>query len=688
MGEPELIDDASEEKQETDWDPARQVINDLDSSESYYRDLHTLVDEEMRFVLDQEQYEYDFGHTRSQDDVQVKDLGLLSTSRRKWSQMGAAPLYVKCQPVDGQNDPLSAERAQWVIEREIYGKRKLFQMKRKRAIVGTVVGRLWYITIDWDEDLQELLYDTAPKSEVHKAPGFHSLHYPLCPWVVLEKTITVSAARRLARKRGVPENEVREIVADPGTNAADTARTRGTQPGATRLDRVSPEGTPGSALAGTVKLLIGMYREDPERAEIESTLEEPQPLAPEDQFMRCWDCGYETQNHPLDATTGQLPAVGEPCPQCAVNAQQDPNAAPGEPPTDANASMLERVDTVEQVDSFPKFPDGRWIEVLKESRKVLYDGDWPYRKPSGGTLSSYPLFEYTIYEDPRSDFPHSDTSWQFNMQALATYMLQWAVEQMRTSGRVIIMPKGALVDSRGKQLTYTNRIDQIAYIRDPQLASAIQEFQPAGIAQGWTELYSAISNSFRSNLGTGEIGLGPDQSKDIPVGTVKEIVESGDIPVDDAIAMIREADSHGFRIIAEMAQCCWNVNRWVNFRDPMGQIGWEYFSGADLCDVDVEVMGDPTFDAEQGAMLERYSTWFNMTPPQQMLTARMLSIPPSEVMQYQQAQMEWMAAQPPPQPGQQGAAAPPGKPQGPGAAIASARGGPGRGAPAPIPAGA
>lgn len=648
MDEPELIDSDSEEKQGSDWDPASQVINDLETSESHFRDLHTLVDEEMRFVLDQEQYEYDLGHTRGQDDVQVKDLGLLATERRKWSQMGAAPLYVNTVPVDQGSDPFAAERAKWVIEREIYGKRKLFQMKRKRAIVGVVVGRIWYLTIDWDEDLQELVYDTAPKSEVHKAPGFHSVHDPLCPWVVLEKTLTVPAARRLARRRGVPEDEVREIVADPGTNAADAARSRGTQPGTTRLDRTSPEGTPGSALAGTVKLLIGMYREDPERAEIEATLEDPEPLAPEDQFMRCWECGYETQNHPHDATTGELPAVGEVCPQCAANAMAETGM---EPQSDVDQPHLERVDTVETVDRFPAFPDGRWIEVLKESRKVLHNGDWPYQKPTGGTISSFPLFEYCIYEDPRSDYPHSDTSWQFNMQALATYMLQWAVEQMRTSGRVIIMPKGALVDSRGRALTYTNRIDQIAYIKDAQLASSIQEFQPAGLAQGWTELYGAITNSFRSNLGTGEIGLGPEQSKDIPVGTVREIVESGDIPVDDAIAMIREADSHGFRIIAEMAQCCWNAARWVNFRDPMGQMGWEYFAGSDLCDVDVEVMGDPTFDAAMGAQLQIWQQWFMFTPPQQMLTARLLHLPPSDVMQYQQAQLAFMATQPPPEEG-------------------------------------
>jgi hypothetical protein len=679
MDEPELIDDTSEEQQESDWDPARQVINDLDVSEGYYRDLHTLVDEEMRFVLDQEQYEFDLGHSRSQDDVQVKDLALLSTSRRKWSQIGAAPIYINPVPLDRQGDPFASERTKWALEREVYSKRRQFQMKRKRAIVGCIVGRLWYLTMEWDEDLQEIVYDTAPKSEVHKCPGFHSVHDPLCPWVVLEKTLTVSAARRLARKRGVPENEVREIVADPGTNAADTARSRGTQPGTTRLDRTSPEGTPGSALAGSVKLLIGMYREDPERAEIESTLDDPVELAPEDQFMRCWQCGYETKDHPLDATTGQLPAVGEPCPQCQTDAMGEDGQMPQ---SDVDESMLERVSTVEQVDRFPEFPNGRWIEVLKESRKVLYNGQWPYVKPNGqDTLRSYPMFEYYIYEDPRSDWPHSDVSWQFNMQALATYMLQWAVEQMRSSGRVIIMPKNALVDSRGRTIQYTNKLDQIAWIKDPQLAASIQEFQPRGLAQGWTELYGAISNSFRANLGTGEIGLGPGDSKDIPVGTVREIVDSGDIPVDDAIDMVREHDGQGFGVMADMIQCCWNINRWIRFLGPEGQQAFEYFSGADLVDVDVEVMGDPKFDATQAAMLSRWMEWFAMTPPQQMLTARTLNLPPSEVFQYQQAQMAFMATQPVVE---EDPNAPPGK----GGAQASSRRGPGQRAPQPAGAGA
>lgn len=642
---PDELEDEQDEQPASDWDAARQVLGDYEDAAGYYSQWHQLIDDEVSFVLDQEQHETDLGHTLDPDSIQAKDLSLLSACRRKWSQIKSAPIQLSCWPTDQQQDPFAAERAKWAIERELYSKRKLFQRKRGRAILGAVVGRLWYLHAEWDEDLQEITYNTLKPGEVFKCPGFADMHDPQCPWVIIEKTLTVTAARALARRRGVDEETVRSIVADSDSIGTSGQSSRGTSPGLTRLDQTNPEGSPSAGLKNTVKLLVAMYREDPERAEIESTLEAPEELPPDQHFMRCWTCGYETQDHPVDATNGELPVVGEACPQCA--AEQMQQAQQGMAPPGAQLPSLERVSTVEQVDRFPKYPDGRWIEVLKESRLVLWNREWPYQKPDGRTLRSYPLAEYKIYDDPRHEIPHSDVSWQWNQQALATYMLQWAVDQMRSSGRILMFPRGALVDSRGRAFTPTNRIDQVAWVKDAMLANAVKEFQPRGLPDGWSELYGAVSNSFRSNMGTGELGLGADQSKDIAVGTARAIIESGDIPVDDAIAMVREEDSMFFGIIADMIQCCWNAGRWVRFLGPEGQMAYEYFSGADLVDVDVEIQGDQTFRAVQTAELELYAQWFNMSPPQQRLVGRKMNLTPTEVFQFQQDQMQWMAAQPP-----------------------------------------
>ena len=624
-----------------DWDPARQVIDDLTYAQRRYGRWHELIREEVEFVLDQKQWDEPEGHGRGDEDLQAVDQSLLSACRRKWSQIKGAPIYLTCYPTNyADADPFAAERMKWALEHEIYSPKKLFRQKRGRAIIGTVVGRIWYMHMEWNARLKEICHDTMPASDVYKQPGSIDLHDPACGWVVIRKRIAVQDARERARLRGLDEETVLSIVADSDGAATETQTAGSPKPGMDSLDHANPEGGPASGIEGTCILLIGMYRYDPKQAVVEDALGPPEKLPAEEQYMRCWTCGLEVQDHAPDAETGELPATGMPCPQCSVNPKFD-----GADETDL--PMLERVDTVERVERYPECPDGRWIEVLEESRLVLYNDAWPYMKPDGTGLRSFPIWEGRIYDDPRWEIPHSDVSWQFNQQALATHILQWGVEQMRTSGRIIIMPRGALVDSRGRQITPTNRLDQIAYLRDPMFAKAIQEFQPAGLAQGWSELLATVTSSFRSNLGTGELGLGPEQSRDLPVGTVHAIVESGDIPVDDAIAMIRDADALYFGVMADMIQCCWDEARWVRYLGPEGQMAYEYISAADVTGVDVEVMGAPGFDAVQGAKMERMMQWFNLLPPAQRLAAKWLNLPPTEVQQYQQDMAAYTAAMAP-----------------------------------------
>ena len=640
----DLIPDAEEDPGHN-WDPATQVLDDLSYGESYYSDWLDLIDEEVSFVLDQEQHEVDLGHSHNPEELQAKDVTLLSTCRRKWSEISASPINIACWGQDQLADPLSAERTKWALEREVYSPRKMFRRKRNRAIMGAVVGRVWYMHAEWDADLHQIMYGTLAPGDVIKAPGNPDIHDPACPWVLIKKRVTVAAAKRLARAMGqMSEEDIELITADSEGEGLESQRNSGAESGLTRLDRSNPEGQPATGVQGTLMIVIGMYREDPEQEVLEAHLDAPLPLDPEDRFMRCWECGHETKDHPPDAETGELPATGGPCPQCMATAVAETGSLPE---SDADMPMLERVDDMEQIERFPAHPNGRWIIVTKEKRLVMYNDDWPYVKPDGTTLRSYPLAEYKIYDDPRYEIPHSDVSWQWNQQALATYMLQWAVDQMRTSGRIILMPRNAMVDSRGRAFNPTNRLDQIAYMKDPMLAKAVQEFQPRGLAQGWTELYSQVQNSFRSNLGTGEIGLGPNQSKDIPVGTVTAMVESGDVPVNHSITLVKEEDALFLGVIADMLQCCWTQADWVRYLGQDGAMAYEYFSGADLTGVDVEIMGDTAFDQQKSAELQKYQVFFNMTPPQQRMVAKKLNLNPSEVYQYQQDQFAFMQSMAP-----------------------------------------
>jgi hypothetical protein len=623
-----------EEPEETDFDAAEHVLADYETSRDYFADWHEKIAEEVEMVLDNQHHQDNLGHEKNSNYAQVTDMALLSTARRKWSQMAAAPIYINAFPRDGQTDPLSAERTKWALESEVYSTRRMFRRKRKRAIIGAEVGREWWLTFGWNPKLRAITYDTLPPTDAFRCPGYADAHDPECPWLVLRFRLPVSQIRDRARAYGQLDAEaIASIAADTGSQT--TSSPTGPLPGMVKLDRSNPEGGPATPREKTAVLLVAMYREDPEAAEIEEALGSSD-LAPDDQYMRCWTCGHETTDHPREAD-GSLPEVGDTCPECMAQDGVESLMAP----------PLERVSQVESVDVRAKHPNGRWIEVLEEQRLAIYDGDWPYQKPKGGTLPSFPVGQYRVYDDPRHEIPHSDVSWQWNQALMATYLLQWAVDQMRTSGRVLIFPRGALVDGRGRPFVPNNRIDSIAWIKDPMLAKSIQEFQPRGLPSGWSELYGSLVNTFRANLGTGELGLGPDQSKNLPVGTAHAIIESGDIPVDDALANIRDEDGHVLEVIAVMLQCCWTEADWVRFLGPQGQVAYEYFSGADLCDVDVMVTGDPAFDVIQSAKLDRMKAWFDMTPPQQRMAAQLLNLDPTRVAQYQQDQMNWLAQMPP-----------------------------------------
>lgn len=644
-------DDATEapEPEGTDFDAAEHALSDYETSRDYFADWHEKIGEEVRMVLDQQHYEDDQGHERNSNFAQVKDMALLSTCRRKWSQMAAAPMYVNTFAQDGQTDPFAAERTKWALEREVYSPNNLFRRKRKRAIQGAEVGREWFLTFNWNPKRRRIAYDVLPPTDVFRTPGFADVHDPDCPYVILRFRLPVAQIRERARAYGqLSEDEIASIHADTGSEA--TASNRDPVPGLTSLDRTNPEGGPATPRENTAVLLVAMYREDPEAAEDEESIGHSD-LAPEDQYMRCWTCGHESYGHAREAD-GSLPEVGDTCPECMKRDGIDSLMAP----------PMERVSQVESFHVEQRYPNGRWIEVLEEQRLAIYDGAWPYEKPGGGTLRSFPVGQYRVYDDPRNEISHSDVSWQWNQSLMATWMLQWAVDQMRTSGRVLIFPRNALVDGRGRPFVPNNRIDSIAWIKDPMMAKGITEFQPRGLPDGWAELYGSLTNTFRANLGTGELGLGPEQSKNLPVGTAHAIIESGDIPVDDAIANIRDEDGIVLGVIADMLQCCWTEADWVRFLGPEGQVAYEYFSGADLADVDVMVTGDPAFDVTQAAKLERMQLWFGMTPPQQRMAAQLLNLEPTRVAQYQQDQAAFLAQMPPagggPGPGKPGEGGP------------------------------
>lgn len=599
------------------FDVGEFTLERFEHASRYYQPWSDLITEELEFFFDLAHYQSDNGNTRSLTRIQPADLTLWSAVRRQWAQISNAPIYFNAMPVDRDTDPDAAELVKRNIERVIHDPRLMYKRKRRRAIMGALVGRQWYLAAEWRRDVSDYgdaVFRLVDPRQAFPEPGYQDIHDPACPAFYEYRELTRDELERLSEDEGWDIEGLPD--ADDARENVSSGSDPSLKPGQVRLTSDTGAGAPGTELKGRYGFVVAWYRSDPEAIrDVEPA--GSVPLDKSEQYMKCPTCGW--QDHMADRDeAGELPMYGQPCPHCAAKMRED---ALTEPDPDAVLPIMERVDLIEEEVERARYPHGRHVVVHWQTRRVVRDGAWPYEKPDGGTLRSFPYMQVRCHEDVRWMYGNSETSIHWRMQLILDGLLRFAYEQMSRNVDVIVAPWNGLVDAKGRTFRFTDLHGQVAYARDAQTLDTLRHFQGSGIPSGWPNVYQAILGSIQSNLATGELNLTAERSKDIPVGTVNAIVESGNVPADDKIAAIREEEGIFLGVVADIYQSRSDLDRYIRYMGEDGQAAFALMSRADLRSVDIIVSAEPSLTMLDAAKMKSVMGWVGMMPPEMQAQA-------------------------------------------------------------------
>jgi hypothetical protein len=559
------------------------------------------------------------------DDMQPVGLELFDLIRSKTGRVNKMGVYLDCRPVDDMADPVAVEDAKFALEHVIYDPLRRYMAHRRRAVLGAVAARRWVMAVDFDPTLGpfggEIYYRLVDPTRFMRAPGCLDMHDMTCPFVFEDGDLATSS--------------LLGMEGQPGWMNLDQLKPDGAKLGSDGLTRsvsTSPTGhpRPGASQTDTTHVVKLWLREDPERADPVAT-GDYQPLPPEGHYFVCANCGLEMSPEEsyaacIDPMTGQemadlsqgLPDYGPLCPKCS----QQP---------------LESVQHWQEESAYLKYPNGRLVWVAYEQQLVIYDSGWPIK------CRSFPYFEIRNYEHPRYGTGNSDTSIQWTQQVYLDGLMLFAYEQMHRNVDIIVSLKDGLVDAAGMPYIFNNQHGNVAYATSPMSANLLQHFQGSGIPAGLMPLYQMVAARMQATMGSADLSIGPQQSKDIPVGTVRQMAESGMVPVDDFVAAMQDDEGIFLGVSLDYIIATWTQERWVRYRGMNGMDAFRLLSGSNIPNVDVFVSGTPNLEKVSADDMAKFSQWAAMPIPARRTVAKLTGIHPSIVSQYEKDEADFNA---------------------------------------------
>jgi hypothetical protein len=208
---------------------------------------------------------------------------------------------------------------------------------------------------------------------------------------------------------------------------------------------------------------------------------------------------------------------------------------------------------------------------------------------------------------------------------------------MSRSVDIIMTPLGGLINAKKEPFRFTDQHGSIAYFKDPMAAQYTKHVQGSGLPPAWGLFQQAIANAFRANVGSNDLGVGPTESKNIPVGTVNQIVAQGEVPVLDAKLVLDEEEGVFFGCVLDMIiGGAWDEKQWIRMMGPNGAYMMKKLQGAAIPQMDVFVTTEPHMKQVAKEELDALMAWANSPPPLRRVMARRLGIPPSLVQMYEQ----------------------------------------------------
>ncbi len=594
------------------WLDAMHVREDYDKA----------IGEELDFSLKLRHYVDDAGETRDRRRIQPKGRELISKLRHKVGEI-TKDRYITVKPVDKTTDPKSADAAKWVLEYDTKNPQKDFDQVVDDWVTCALAGRLGMFTLDYIPGIGAFGGEIVPRVMDPRhgwwTPGWKNPHDLTCPWFIELRRMRLSDIRKM---KDAGWKNVEEVHEDGGIGEmAQTAQS--VLPGTVSFPRgTAATPVPGMGLAEPrATVLLAWFKNDDTRTERmkENGLRK---LRPDQRYLKCPTCQYEDRHTPGE----ELPAHPELlCPTCGM--------------------VMDRVDQEIETDQVLAYPNGRLTIVAPFSDDtVLYDDNWPIK------IRSFPYFPLHGYPHPLEQIGMSDTAYDWSLQLITDALLRQAYEQMSENREIIVAPVDGLVDADGEPWQFADTQGRIAYWT-AQGSPGVQFLQGHGVSPGWREIFGQVQSVLMRDMGTSDIAIGSENTRNIPVGTVRAMQETGEVPVEHHKRRMWRALSIALGVWLDMIRDTWTEERMVRLSPENGQEFFQSIRGSDIPNADIEVTAEPSLGRVDAQEIQALQQVFSAPPPQMKLLARKLNVSAGDLAEYEQEMAKFQESnkpQPPP----------------------------------------
>lgn len=602
----------------------QQIRTTREGALPYWRPLYEARIEERAF-LDGDRYEgEDDLANRDRRKQQFRGQEITNVNRHKVAQATASPRSLEARPVGKDTDADDAEIAVSILEWELGHPQKGFDDTLEEVIQDAIDCRAGCAILDFDPDIGpwgETFWRWKDANLMMWEPGFADPHHLQCGWMQEVRRMRIADIERMGKLKG----KAKWYGTDQITADGDMTQRRSgiaNPDGSPRLDGSDDLlGVPGRQTdRDHAWVLFCWYKNDPSTYKRESDRKIP----PEQRYMGCTDPECSYQSEPQGALlkagkiTGELPqSIPEPCPLCGQG-------------------TLERRDIRATEEDVLAYPRGRRLVILPLFQRLaddmpFYDGSWPIPD-----ARSFPILWVTAYVKPGRPMGDSDTTRNWDAQQASDQLMTMAFDRIMRHQQYYVMPRTGVYDHAGNRFEF--RDDQYnVMFADYSNANVpppnVQVLEGSALDTAWPGYWNAVQNVLLAHQGIADLGLTPDTSKNIAVGTVERLNQMGEIPVAHFIRRMNRA-------LAKAYGVHWDYIRWTYTSQRLArlQIDDEYVidrvRGDNLANFDFVLLESPPFSglekerAEASQMLINAAT----TQPQWLdVIAEVNKLPPSIV---------------------------------------------------------
>ena len=554
------------------WEDARKVRRALDES----------IGRELEFGLEQAHWRLDPKDEIDPRRIRPKDETLYRRIRYLAGSIQAQPLFFQGLPTDPSHTLDQTEVAASVVEYLMTNPLNRFEVVLSKAIWGALAARMWVIGHDYSDYSKSIVYRSIDPRLCFWTPGYDDPHDPLCPWFIEESYVPLDQV--IGRKGW---KNTRDLAPDNGKPTASEGAPNPYGDGRAYLPTFSSSQTMDKTRIPHITIIKCWYKHD-YRKQPPPTDDAP-PLPDGERYMACPQCGYQSAQE-SESADPMPPMIQSGCPDCH--------------------SDIYRIDTHGAPSSTLTYPAGQSLVISApfqpEGEQELYNGGWPNTR-EGYRIRSFPYTPIYFGESPNRPCGLSEVSLMKDRQIIINVLLRHGYEQLSNAKLLTVVPRVGLEDFQGQAFAFTDEQGHVAFKTTEYTGdNKIEYVQAPGVVSGLGQFYEIVTGSSRSNEGTSELGMAPGQSKDIAVGTIQELVKTGNVPIDDKVKMLH-------RQLAMLAMTSLDHWRCVNAdKSPVrlkaqdGSYKVHQLSSFDVVAADIVLTGTPAFD---GLTNDRMDAW-------------------------------------------------------------------------------